>query len=199
VDAEQIEVAAIEADDFLDIVDRYKSSPAYQRLLLRLPRHKYTLEMDLLAAPGCRSKGVSDNVRLIFVNTVYYTRNLTFSYGEDSSFAGKVSVTAQGGGGAPAATFQPSTLPAGSGTNPAQTSAQSLLASLATMSGGPGAGGSLAIASSGNLALNKTFARPMVFALQHQMEECLSFGKGTPSCPVVPLNVPEMRMANQTQ
>ena len=198
VDAEQIEVAELPAAGFVEMVANFKSSTAHQRMLTNLSLLKYTLELELLGAPGCRSNGGADWVKLIYVNTVYYTRNLVFNYGEDSSFAGKVAASFQGPAAAlPATTFQPNTLPSAASGNPAQASAQSLLASLATMSGGPGAGGTLAIGTSGNLALNQTFARPMAFALQHQIEECVPTSKSSKTCPVTPTQIPAIYLDNQ--
>ncbi|MDB5578867.1 MAG: hypothetical protein JWR80_4043 [Bradyrhizobium sp.] len=193
VSAQQIETTELPASVFLQLVDQYKASNAYAQIMRDFPRLRYNLEMELRSAPGCVPAEGRPKAYISFINSVYYTRNLSFEFGEDSSFAAKLaaSLPTTLASAAPSTPFNPPGLPANStSTNPAQVSSQGLLTSLGSMSGGPGGGFSFAIGSSGNLALNQTFARPMAFATQHSIFEFVPYsdpssgsgrgGEGTP-------------------
>ncbi|MCC8431238.1 hypothetical protein LJ725_19870 [Reyranella aquatilis] len=190
VSAQQVEMTELPAGVFLAMVDRYKASDTYQEILRNLPRLAYNLELELRSEPNCRPRDERPQAFITFVNSVYYTRNLSFEFGEDSSFAAKLAATLPATLASTPATspFSPPNLPASAAsTNPAQVSSQGLLSSLGTMSGGPGGGFSFGIGTSGNLALNQTFARPMAFATHHSIFEPVSTsGSQVVSQPTVP-------------
>jgi hypothetical protein len=199
VSAQQVEMTELPASVFLRLVDVYKYSEAYQQILRDLPRLTYNLELELRSEPDCRPKDERPQAYIAFINSVYYTRNLSFEFGEDSSFAAKLAATlpATLAPATPTTPFNPPNLPAGTPGNPAQTSSQALLTSLGTMSGGPGGGFSFGIGTSGNLALNQTFARPMAFATHHTIFEPVTQSAtsvAVPSSPApdIPTALPEV-------
>lgn len=174
VSAQQVEMIELPAPAFLGLVDYYKSTPAWQHIKSNYGRLVRSLYDELAGARGCRVKPDSPKSLVMFVNSVYYTRSLSFEFGQDSAFAAKMAATlpTTAASALPANQFNPPSLPQGSGSgNPAQASAQALLSNLSTMSGGPGGGFTLAIGSSGNIALTQAFARPMAFATQHSIFE----------------------------
>ena len=174
ISAQQVEVVELPGTTFLKLVDEYKHTAAWNEIKRNFDRLVYNLYMQLAGASGCQLKPGKPKALIMFVNSVYYTRNLSFEFGENSAFAAKAAATLPTTvvPALPAGQFNPPSLPQASSTgNPAQASSQALLASLTTMSGGPGGGFTLAVGSSGNLALNQTFARPMAFATQNSIFE----------------------------
>lgn len=185
VKARQVEMTELPATTFLQLVDEYKSSGEWQSITQKMPRLISLLLEDVKSSSGCAAPVNQTNAvaRIMFVNGVLYTRNLSFEFAQDSAFAGKVSATlpVTTASALPGAPYSPPTLAtAEASNNPAQAHAQALMANLATASGGPGGGFTLGIGSSGNLALIQSFAKPMAFATRQSLFEYPP-GRGQPA------------------
>ena len=168
VSATRVEMAEIPSIAFLDIVSNFMSSPAWAQFVERANGVADQLRYEIASDPKC-PRVSTEQTRLMFVSTVYYTRTLVYEYADDGAFAATLAATASAAQGAatPATPFNPPSLASTSPSNPAQTSAQALLVGLAQMSGGPGAGFNFALGYSGNIELSQTWARPMAIATQH--------------------------------
>jgi hypothetical protein len=168
VSATRVEMAEIPSIAFLDIVSDFMSGPAWAQFVERANGVADQLRYEVASDPKCPRLS-TEQTRIMFVSTVYYTRTLVYEYADDGAFAAKLAATAPAaqGAAAPATPFNPPALASTSPSNPAQTSAQALLAGLAQMSGGPGAGFNFALGYSGNIELSQTWARPMAIATQH--------------------------------
>ena len=182
ISATQVEMAELPANAFQQLVMNFMRGPYWSAFESNARSAAGQLRQELASDPKCGGR-VGTDAQLMFVNNVYYTRSLTFEFGNDSAFAARLAASLQAaeGAAAPATPFNPPGLPAANPSNPAEVSSRALLANLATMSGGPGGGLTLAVGYSGNLAMTQTFARPMAFATQHAFWYGLS---GSPSAAV---------------
>jgi hypothetical protein len=183
ISATQVEMAELPANIFQQLIVDFMRGSNWSVFESNAKNVAEQLRGELSSDPKCRGRASTGEARLMFVNNVYYTRSLTFEFGNDSAFAARLaaSLPASGGAAAPAASFNPPSLPAANPSNPAEVSSRALLANLATMSGGPGGGLTLAVGYSGNLAITQAFARPMAFATQHAFWFGLSGAASAPA------------------
>jgi hypothetical protein len=176
-----VEEAVIPAPAYMRAVRAFLASPNVTDVLdnYTVTRLQDTLEAQMEQEPDCKNPSLGKS-SIIFVDRVFYTRTVTFDFGQNDVLAVLIKATAASPGQAATAgganASSSSAGSSGSGSSTTATAVDQNEAAVAAMQkeiaalagpGPPGGSLSLGIGTSGSVALKQTFDRPMAFGMDH--------------------------------